>query len=135
MASAATSAVAAAATAYVNALFLRGTMKTANSNVEKHPNADRQSNQMGSWFCTPCLFGRVGSRNEKFPDSRKESIDTCNADCGLMCLAGCCYLHWLPLMIKRSDVRKKFNIGGNGCTDCLVAACCTVSFNAGVLRS
>ena len=37
-----------------------------------------------------------------------------------MCAAGCCHLHWLVTLFKRGDMRAKFGIQGDGCTDCLV---------------
>ena len=37
-----------------------------------------------------------------------------------MCGALCCHLHWLAALFKRGDTRAKFDIRGDGCTDCLV---------------
>lgn len=74
---------------------------------------------MGAWFCSPCLFGRTSTRMEHFPDDDK--TDFMNGSCALMCGAGCCHLHWLVTLFKRGDMRAKFGINGDGCTDCLVS--------------
>lgn len=44
--------------------------------------------------------------------------------CWLFCGALCCGLTWIPIWLSRSDMRKKHNLEGNGCTDCLSACCC-----------
>lgn len=35
-----------------------------------------------------------------------------------------CVMHWIPLMMKRGEIRKRFNIEGSGCSDCFSSYCC-----------
>ena len=55
-----------------------------------------------------------------YPNDEKPGC--CNGGCWLMCGAACCHLHWLVALFKRGDMRNKFDIKGDGCTDCLVSA-------------
>jgi hypothetical protein len=34
-------------------------------------------------------------------------------------------LHWIIQMKQRGKVRQEYGLKGNGCTDCLMACCCT----------
>ena len=68
----------------------------------------------GFW-CLPCLFGQ-----------NVEKIDGSSCvGCGLAYFAaGCCYLCWVPHMLKRKVLREKYQLKPEPCHDCLVAACC-----------
>ncbi|KAK1066141.1 hypothetical protein LTR74_007359 [Friedmanniomyces endolithicus] len=52
------------------------------------------------------MFGRVDQRLEKFPETNYVA------------------LQWIPVWLKRKELRNKFGIQGNGCTDCLVSYFC-----------
>ncbi|KAK4506590.1 hypothetical protein PRZ48_000322 [Zasmidium cellare] len=83
---------------------------------------------MGSWFCSPCLYGRTVNRYQKFPDTDKDHYDNvaCNGPCWLFFGAGfCCGLQFIPLMFKRGEVRDRFGIKGDGFADCMASYCCT----------
>jgi Cys-rich protein (TIGR01571 family) len=80
--------------------------------------------QMGAWCCTPCLHGRVSSRYEAFPDSDESKLETFNGDCMIAYAAGCFGLTFLPIMFKRAEIRQRFDIPGDGCTDCLLSCFC-----------
>ncbi|THC88747.1 hypothetical protein EYZ11_011811 [Aspergillus tanneri] len=71
--------------------------------------------------CCPCLlFGKTQSRME---DPALKEYSHMNGDCCLFTLAGYFGLSGILLMLKRGEMRKRFGIEGNGCTDCLVACC------------
>ncbi|KXT11287.1 hypothetical protein AC579_1671 [Pseudocercospora musae] len=80
---------------------------------------------MGSWFCSPCLFGRSWQRLEQFPNQNKEDFSNCSSGCWIFCGASCFHFGWLATLLKRMELRERFGIQGNGCTDCLVSYFCT----------
>lgn len=41
--------------------------------------------------------------------------------CGLACIG----ISFIMPMLTRGDMRAKYRLQGNGCTDCLCACCCT----------
>jgi hypothetical protein len=41
--------------------------------------------------------------------------------CGLACIG----ISFIMPMLNRGDMRAKYHLSGNGCTDCLCACCCT----------
>ncbi|KAK0941704.1 hypothetical protein LTR48_000283 [Friedmanniomyces endolithicus] len=59
-----------------------------------------------AWCCNCFMFGRVDQRLEKFPETNYVA------------------LQWIPVWLKRKELRTKFGIQGNGCTDCLVSYFC-----------
>ncbi|KAM0722285.1 hypothetical protein Q7P37_001726 [Cladosporium fusiforme] len=79
----------------------------------------------GSWCCTPCLYGRASQRLDIYPTNDTEQIDTCDTNCWLFCLTGTMFLHWVPMMLKRTAMREHFNIEGDVCRDGMVSLCCT----------
>jgi hypothetical protein len=40
--------------------------------------------------------------------------------CGYYALT-CCGMQWIIQMMQRGEIRKKYGLKGNGCTDCLCA--------------
>lgn len=42
-----------------------------------------------------------------------------------MCLATHFGFGWVPVWLQRGEIRKRFDINGNFCTDCLATCCCT----------
>lgn len=46
--------------------------------------------------------------------------------CCVFCAASCFGVHWIPMMMQRSDLREKYGIEGNCCGDCCSAFCCPV---------
>lgn len=79
---------------------------------------------MGAWFCTPCLYGRASQRLYIFPSNDENRLHTCDPDCWLFFIAAItCGVQFFPMMFKRQQLRKTFNIEGNLCTDCVVSLC------------
>ena len=77
-----------------------------------------------------CFVEVVGRTASRLQDASSESPDMCNGDClihgGLTLLFGS---GWIYTMIKRSDIRDRFGIPGNGLGDCCTAfwcQCCQV---------
>lgn len=68
----------------------------------------------GFW-CTSCLFG-----------SNAEKID--NSSCiGMCCVYNIllsCGICWIPHMMKRGDLRRKYNLRADPCDDCPITFCC-----------
>ncbi|KAF2666618.1 PLAC8-domain-containing protein [Microthyrium microscopicum] len=75
-------------------------------------------------WCCPCfVHGRVQHRVNK--DGMLNGYSSCNMNCcAWACLAhfGC---QWILQMMSRGEIRRKYNLKGDGCTDCLCACCCT----------
>ncbi|KAJ5175409.1 PLAC8-domain-containing protein [Penicillium canariense] len=44
--------------------------------------------------------------------------------CCLYAATHYCHLCWVPLMMKRREIRQRFGIGGSSCNDCIVACAC-----------
>ncbi|KAF2250060.1 PLAC8-domain-containing protein [Trematosphaeria pertusa] len=76
-----------------------------------------------AWWCPCILFGRTRYRTKNNGNMSGHSCcnGSCAAFCGLMCLGVPFILPW----INRGDMRAKYHLKGNGCTDCLCACCCT----------
>lgn len=79
---------------------------------------------LGCW-CPCILFGRTRARL-KNPHLRRDQLPCVSGDCvgfGAVCLF-CpgfqCIFGWM----NRGDIRAKYDIEGNGCTDCLAHWCC-----------
>ncbi|KAE9974919.1 hypothetical protein EG327_008623 [Venturia inaequalis] len=75
-----------------------------------------------SW-CVPCIqYGRVHHRLHK--DSQLKGWSVFNGDCCAyfaLSFFGC---QWIVQLMGRGEIREKYNLKGNGCTDCLCACCC-----------
>lgn len=82
--------------------------------------ADNAGLCLGSWFCSPCLYGQTTARLEQFPNP--ESPDFVGGNCFLMYAAGCCGFNWVVALMKRKEIREKFGIIGNTGVDCLVGS-------------
>lgn len=63
---------------------------------------------------------RASSTTPSFP-THPTNNPQCMAFCGLACFG----ISFVLPMMNRSDVRAKYHLKGNGCTDCLCACCCT----------
>lgn len=77
--------------------------------------------QMGAWFCPCFLYGRLSARYKALPN---QSDSMTNGSCSIWFLSSCIGLWWVPQMLRRQEMRQRFDIEGNGCTDFLVTACC-----------
>jgi len=71
----------------------------------------------------PCItYGRIKRRVHE--DGDLTNYSCCNLNCCFyFCLAQIC-CQWIVQMQSRSEVRKKYNLTGNECTDCLCACFC-----------
>ncbi|KAK3627236.1 hypothetical protein LTR56_019336 [Elasticomyces elasticus] len=86
--------------------------------------ADDCNSCLASWFCACFMFGRVDHRLKRFPSQNKDDFDLCNTACGILYLSFHVHLGCLPVLLRRQEIRKKFGIKGNPCTDCLASWCC-----------
>ncbi|KAF2182642.1 hypothetical protein K469DRAFT_519452, partial [Zopfia rhizophila CBS 207.26] len=72
--------------------------------------------------CCPCLiFGRTQHR---IAHGDAENILGCNLRCFLWLSLSPFYLHWIPQAYQRWHLRRKLNLKGNWCSDCLRAGFC-----------
>ncbi|KAF2435470.1 hypothetical protein EJ08DRAFT_729960 [Tothia fuscella] len=75
-------------------------------------------------FFLPCIaYGRTQHRLHK--DSQLKNWSMFNGDCCLYWATTCFTMQWIPLMLQRGDIREKYGLKGNSCTDCLCAGFCT----------
>ncbi|KAJ5753121.1 hypothetical protein N7520_010038 [Penicillium odoratum] len=72
-------------------------------------------------FCSCCLLGKSASRL-KSPALKEYSY--VNGECCIYAASHYCYLCWIPLMMKRRQIRERFGIKGSSCNDCMVACFC-----------
>ncbi|KAF2096684.1 PLAC8-domain-containing protein [Rhizodiscina lignyota] len=77
---------------------------------------------MGYWL--PCVvYGRVHYRLRQ--DAQLRGYSACNGACwGHFGLMACCGVQWVLQFMQRGELRRRYNIDGNGCTDCLCSTCC-----------
>ncbi|CAN8096788.1 unnamed protein product [Discula destructiva] len=74
-------------------------------------------------FCCPCfVYGKTHHRIRE--NGNMEGYDSVNSSCMIFTASLCLGLNWMPVWLQRADMRKKYNLQGNGCTDCLSACCC-----------
>ncbi|KAI1650423.1 PLAC8-domain-containing protein [Daldinia loculata] len=75
-------------------------------------------------WCLPCLL--LGQTSERIRDPSMQTADMMNSDCmihGLItCFTGC---GWIYGMLKRTEIRERYNIKGSGCDDCCVSFWCS----------
>ncbi|QDS71190.1 hypothetical protein FKW77_010234 [Venturia effusa] len=57
-------------------------------------------------------------------DSQLKGWSVFNGDCCAFYALGCIGCHWIVQMMGRAEIREKYHLKGNGCTDCLCACCC-----------
>ncbi|KAI0395849.1 PLAC8 family-domain-containing protein [Xylariaceae sp. FL0594] len=64
--------------------------------------------------------------SERIRDPTGETADMMNSDClihgAITCFTGC---GWIYAMIKRGEIRERYNIKGSGCGDCCVSFWCS----------
>ncbi|KAF2230811.1 PLAC8-domain-containing protein [Viridothelium virens] len=95
--------------------------------------AEREFHEKGTACCSPfstCLltsfcpcitFGRVRHRMQ---EGHREKYDTCNGSCWGYCGLMVCGFQWVWQAMNRSEMRAKYHLEGNLCTDLLCACCC-----------
>ncbi|KAI0147688.1 PLAC8 family-domain-containing protein [Xylariaceae sp. FL1272] len=73
--------------------------------------------------CLPCIL--VGQTSERMRDPSGQTHDSFNSDCivfGLIhCFTGC---GWIYGLLKRGEIREKYNIEGGGTSDCCTSYWC-----------
>ncbi|KAF7516371.1 hypothetical protein G7054_g14189 [Neopestalotiopsis clavispora] len=89
--------------------------------------------QSGLCDCAPCgscvlgtfapciLVGRTAARLRDPSDTSPEAF---NGDCAIHGILTLFASGWIYSMIKRGDIRERFNIPGSGFGDCCAAFCC-----------
>ncbi|KAI1482351.1 PLAC8-domain-containing protein [Daldinia eschscholtzii] len=74
-------------------------------------------------WCLPCLL--LGQTSERIRDPSLQTSDMMNSDCmihGLInTFTGC---GWIYAMLKRTEIRERYNIEGSGCGDCCTSYWC-----------
>ncbi|KAI0172223.1 PLAC8-domain-containing protein [Hypoxylon sp. FL1284] len=74
-------------------------------------------------WCLPCLL--VGQTSERIRDPSMQSADMMNSDCMIYTAIACCTgCAWIYGMMKRSEIRERYQIEGSGCNDCCVSYWC-----------
>ncbi|KAH7093630.1 PLAC8 family-domain-containing protein [Paraphoma chrysanthemicola] len=76
-----------------------------------------------SWWCPCIVYGRTHHRVKNNGDMNGYSA--CNLACAGFCGLACLGISFVMPMLSRGDMRAKYHLKGNGCTDCLCACCCT----------
>lgn len=65
----------------------------------------------------PCVL--LGKTADRMRDPTMQNADSMNSDClvftAIQCFTGC---GWIYIMMKRSEIRERFNISGDGTSDC-----------------
>ncbi|KIJ22924.1 hypothetical protein M422DRAFT_196528 [Sphaerobolus stellatus SS14] len=79
-------------------------------------------------YFLPCVaYGQNRSRLRHLQDKgtpHPHGGDSCTgACCGHACLLYCGF-YWILQMNLRGEVRRRYNIDGGGCGDCMAALCC-----------
>ncbi|KAI1460410.1 PLAC8-domain-containing protein [Annulohypoxylon moriforme] len=73
--------------------------------------------------CLPCIL--LGQTSERIRDPSMQSADMMNSDCmihGLItCFTGC---GWIYALMKRGEIRERYQIEGSGFNDCCVSYWC-----------
>jgi len=73
--------------------------------------------------CCPCItFGKTHHRLRKDPQLRGYSV--VNVSCLGFWAAACFYVHCIPEMMQRHDIRSRYRLQGDGAMDFLKACCC-----------
>ncbi|KAH9904107.1 PLAC8-domain-containing protein [Xylariomycetidae sp. FL2044] len=79
-------------------------------------------------WCLPCIL--VGQTAERIRDPSLQNADMMNSDClihgAITCFTGC---GWIYAMMKRGEIRERYDIEGSGCGDCCTSywcPCCDV---------
>ncbi|KAL2029157.1 hypothetical protein VTO58DRAFT_110187 [Aureobasidium pullulans] len=87
---------------------------------------DSCSSCCGTIWCSLCIYGRTAWRLERYPQdpSSSSGFEWCNAPCLGMFAGWLLLIPCVPVWMQRNVVRKRFNLPGNGCTDCLVSVFC-----------
>ncbi|KAI3332077.1 PLAC8 family-domain-containing protein [Xylariaceae sp. AK1471] len=118
---------------------------SANHQVQQHPpvHAHNHAHNLGEksrWqtdicscgpcsscllaWCLPCIL--LGQTSERIRDPSMQNTDLLNSDClihgAINCFTGC---GWIYAMLKRGEIREKYNIEGSGCGDCCVSFWCS----------
>ncbi|KAL7627918.1 hypothetical protein AAE478_002113 [Parahypoxylon ruwenzoriense] len=74
-------------------------------------------------WCLPCIL--LGQTSERIRDPSMQTADMMNSDCmihaAITCFTGC---GWIYSMLKRSEIRERYNIEGSGFNDCCVSYWC-----------
>ena len=94
---------------------------------------DSCSSCCGTIWCSPCIYGRTAWRLEQYPQdpSSSSGFEWCNAPCLGMFAGWLLLIPCIPVWMQRNIVRKRFNLPGNGCTDCLVGRTPNATFSTG----
>ncbi|KAI0598230.1 PLAC8 family-domain-containing protein [Biscogniauxia sp. FL1348] len=75
-----------------------------------------------SW-CLPCIL--LGQTSERIRDPSMQNADLLNSDClihgAITCFTGC---GWIYGMLKRAEIRERYDIKGSGFNDCCVSYWC-----------
>jgi len=74
-----------------------------------------------AYWCPCILFGKTAARVE---DPTLAGYSCCNGSCMGFAALGCLGVQAILQCAHRGNIRSKYDIEGDNCTDCLVAWCC-----------
>jgi Cys-rich protein (TIGR01571 family) len=85
---------------------------------------DTEACCLGCW-CPCVLFGQTRARLRN-PQLQRSQLPCCSGGCwGYAALMGCCpCVAVFFSCMQRGDIRSKYHIEGDACTDCLAHWCC-----------
>ncbi|KAF1966054.1 hypothetical protein BU23DRAFT_487819 [Bimuria novae-zelandiae CBS 107.79] len=75
------------------------------------------------WLCPCMLYGRTRHRLKH--NGNVGGFSSCNVDCCTYAMVGLCGMAGIFNAMQRSDIRTKYQLGGNSCTDCIRGCLCT----------
>ncbi|KAF2455708.1 PLAC8 family-domain-containing protein [Lineolata rhizophorae] len=75
-----------------------------------------------SWCCPCIIYGRVHHRLRK--SQSLDGYSCCNGSCTAHAALTFCGVGWILQLMQRGELRHRYQLEGNGCTDCLCAFCC-----------
>jgi hypothetical protein len=69
------------------------------------------SDQLGAVFCSSCLYSRAAQRLELYPKNDPLLFHNCSIH-GWAFYLSTCLCAWIPVGLKREEVRERFGIEG-----------------------
>ncbi|KZP11425.1 PLAC8-domain-containing protein [Athelia psychrophila] len=82
---------------------------------------------LATW-CPCFVFGQISKRRKYLEKNGLPDPEYGGTGCGMDCCnfhgGQPCMLSWICQMGGRSHVRKRYNIRGTGCGDCVTSCCC-----------
>lgn len=74
-----------------------------------------------AYWCPCIVFGKT---QQRLVDPRLEHYEPFNNNCLIWYGLSCAGLHWIIQMLKRNELRERFNLEGSQGMDCFGSYCC-----------